>query len=312
MSYEILLYPRTPGQDWAEVLAADEADGPGLDQAGLNRGVARFRRIEAELRDLLTEPLRTWVAEDLDGDVLGQLQTRDSGLRVELYDRSASVSAPYGGPESPAHDLVRKAVLVVAAETGYEAYDPQVQTPWDGSFDEAAGQASLTEDSEQDDLWADEASGMSFAGAAVDGDGEPAEDGAETSQTPMSPREERLQQALERRRQLEEQRREPSALRRRARLNIILGVALIALGAVQIAGKQTGFLTWMLMGVGVFEFVGAWMMIKQAKTVEAQREQQAKDQQAGAQPTSGPQSGDQPTGDQAMGAPGHSTDPAGD
>ena len=27
MSYEILLYPRQPGQDWDEVLAADERHG---------------------------------------------------------------------------------------------------------------------------------------------------------------------------------------------------------------------------------------------------------------------------------------------
>ena len=40
MSYDILLFPRQPGQDWEEVLAADELDAPEGTQADLDEGVA--------------------------------------------------------------------------------------------------------------------------------------------------------------------------------------------------------------------------------------------------------------------------------
>ena len=49
MSYDILLYPREPDQDWEAVLAADEADTPEevlADENALAAGVGTFRRIE--------------------------------------------------------------------------------------------------------------------------------------------------------------------------------------------------------------------------------------------------------------------------
>ena len=138
MSYDITLYPRQPGQDWDEVIAADELDGPAMDEAQLAAGVSTFRRIEARLREQLTEPVEVWVAEETDGDVLGELTGTESGLQVELYDRSASVSFPAADrPDREAfHRLVRKAVRIVAEETGYEAYDPQLRAPSDGTIDE--------------------------------------------------------------------------------------------------------------------------------------------------------------------------------
>ena len=73
MSYDISLYPRTPGQDWDSVIEADQQEGPAMDQAQLDSGLATFRRIEARLREQLTEPVEVWVAEETDGDVVGEL-----------------------------------------------------------------------------------------------------------------------------------------------------------------------------------------------------------------------------------------------
>ena len=143
MSYDILLYPRQPGQTWEQVVEADEQDGPEGTQADLDAGVATFRRIEARLREQLTEPVETWVAEEVGGDVYGELSALDSGLQVELYDRSASVSFPYGGgtDRGELHDRARHAVRIVGEETGYEAYDPQRERTFDGLFDDEAGHA---------------------------------------------------------------------------------------------------------------------------------------------------------------------------
>lgn len=303
MSYEILLFPRTPGQDWDEVLAADEADGPEMDLVTLNRGVATFRRIEARLREQLTEPVRTWVAEELDGDILGELQSRDSGLRVDLYDQSASVSIPYGGPDAPAHDLARAAVEIVAAETGYAPYDPQVGATFEGHFDDAAGQASLSRPTDGDDLWADQAPGDTgpegTAGDAADdavgdtplegrvvGDGESA--GGEQD-GPLDPRAERQRLLQERRQQLEERRRDPASLRRRGWFYLIFGVLLTAMGTLRLADGDSSLLTWLFLGVGVFELAGGWFMFGQSKLIAAQK--QAEEGQAPGTQDDGPDTG---------------------
>lgn len=282
MNYEILLYPRTPGQDWVEVLAADEADSPQMDLAGLNRGVAVFRRVEARLREQLAEPVRTWVAEELDGDVLGQLQTRDSSLRVDLYDRSASVSAPYGGPGDPVHDLVREAAEIVAAETGYEAYDPQRGATFDGSFDDEAGQALPSQTADQDDLWAaDGPNHDTGVSPPSDAATEPALEGRvvdeEDQDGPLDPRAERARLIQERRQQLLEQRRNPAALRRRGWFYVIFGVILTAIGLMRLADGDTEVLTWLFLGVGAFELVGAWLLFSQAGQVEPPQDPQASD-----------------------------------
>ncbi|MCK0112519.1 hypothetical protein MWU75_10250 [Ornithinimicrobium sp. F0845] len=282
MTYEILLYPRTPGQDWVEVLAADETDGPVLDQTGLNRGVATFRRVEARLRDQLAEPVRTWVAEELDGDVLGQLQTRDSGLRVDLNDRSASVSAPYGGPGAPVQDLVRQAVEIVAAETGYEAYDPQRGDTFDGSFDDVAAQASPVRTPDQDDLWAEEPASHDPEG----GESADAASGAalhdsvaddEDHDAPLDPRAERARLIQERRQELLEQRSTPKALRRRGWVYVVFGVLLTVIAVMRVSAGQTDFLTWLFLGFGAFELVGAWLLFSQATRAEAAQGQEPAD-----------------------------------
>lgn len=282
MTYEILLYPRTPGQVWAEVIAADEADSPDMDLVTLNRGVASFRRIEARLRDQLTEPVRTWVPEALDGDILGELQTRDSGLRVDLYDRSALVSAPYGGAGAPGVDLVRQAVEIVAAETGYEAYDPQVGDTFDGSFHDKAGQASLSRVTDQDDLWA-EADPSTSEGEAISPDAQTATplEGRivddEDQDGPLDPRAERARLVQERRQQLLEQRREPGALRRRGWMYLVFGAVLTGLALLRLADGDTEVFTWLFLGIGVFELLGARVAFSQARQAQEQRDQPSND-----------------------------------
>ncbi|AXH96812.1 hypothetical protein [Ornithinimicrobium avium] len=88
MSYDILLYPRRAGQDWTEVVEADEQethDDALLDEAALADGVATFGRIEARLREQVTGPVETWVAEETGGDVFGEFSATDTGLQVELF-----------------------------------------------------------------------------------------------------------------------------------------------------------------------------------------------------------------------------------
>lgn len=291
MSYEILLYPRTPGQDWVEVVAADEVDGPDMDQATLNRGVATFRRIEARLLEQVPEPIRTWVPEALDGDVLGELQTKDSRLRVDLYDRSALVAAPYGGPDAPVHDLIRQAVEIVAAETGYEAYDPQVRESFDGRFDDEAGQASLSGPADHDDLWAeddphtghddatspDATTAPPLEGQVVDDEG---------GDRPLDPRAERARLVQERRQQLLEQRRDPAALRRRGWFYVVFGVIVTGLGLMRLSGGESEGLTWLFLGVGVFELVSAWLLFSQARRAEMQRQEASQTSHPGQPPGS--------------------------
>lgn len=305
MTYQILLYPRRPGQDWAEVIAADEADhgdGPDQDLATLNRGVATFRRIEARLREQLTEPVRTWAAEELGGDIFGEFQTRDSRLRVDLYDRSAAVSVPYGGPDAAAHDLARLAVEVVAAETGYEAFDPQVQAGFDGTFDHEAGQTTLSQDPEADDLWADEPAGAGQGDGAVaplegrvldgtDKDGTGADAGADGSgdaadqEAPLDPKAERARLLEQRRQEMLERRRDPAVLRRRGWFYVIFGVLLIGLGMLRVSEGDTGVLTWLFFGIGFFELLGGRFMFGQSRQMQAQRDAAASE--AGTEPEAG-------------------------
>lgn len=257
MSYEILLYPRRPGQSWDEVIAEDEQDGPGLDQTSLNRGVARFRRIEARLREQLTEPVRTWVAEETDGDVLGEFDATESGLRVELYDRAAQVSFPWSGPEAPVTDLARTAIEIVAEETGFEPYDAEVGREFTGDFDDAAGRAAM-------ERAAREAEENPEPETLTDGD----TDGTDPA-TPVDPRQ---QAAEDMQRRLQEQ--DPAKLRRRSRLYVILGVVLVAYGVWRIMEGDSGFLTWLILGIGAFDLLGGWMMSAMATQVEAARRQQ--------------------------------------
>ena len=144
MSYDILLYPREPDQDWGAVLAADEADTPEevlADENALAAGVGTFRRIESRLQRFLTGETETWVAEETGGDVLGEFTDVATGLQVSLFHGAASVTFPYRDVDnlSGFHIKVREAARIVAEETGYEAYDPQTGATFDGTVHDGAG-----------------------------------------------------------------------------------------------------------------------------------------------------------------------------
>lgn len=239
MSYDIALYPRQPGQDWDAVIEADQQDGPAMDQAQLDAGVATFRRIEARLREQLTEPVEVWVAEETDGDVVGELDATESGLQVELYDRSASVSFPYWERDNlPAfHDLVRRAVAIVADETGYQAYDPQTGSAFDGTFSDESGLAATRS------LAAGEDPGATAGAVGADASGAA---GAAVGSGGIGDR--------------MDPRRSPQALRRRAWLYVVIGVILTFFGAQRWMAGDTGLLTWFILGIGAFDLIGGWLM----------------------------------------------------
>lgn len=249
MSYDITLYPRQPGQDWDEVIAADELDGPAMDEAQLAAGVSTFRRIEARLREQLTEPVEVWVAEETDGDVLGELTATESGLQVELYDRSASVSFPAADrPDREAfHRLVRKAVRIVAEETGYEAYDPQLRAPFDGTIDETqAGESGSGDGLATAGGLAGGATAVGATAAGADG----ADDAPGDARPALDPRQ------------------DPRLLRRRARLYLIIGVALTALGLYRFATGDGGWLTWFILAIGAFDLIGGMLMQSMARQLD--------------------------------------------
>lgn len=258
MTYEIALYPRQPGQDWAQVVATDEQDGPPMDRAQLESGVATFRRIEARLREHLTEPVEVWVAEETDGDVVGELTATQSGLQVELYDRSASVTFPTDAPEGRAllHDQARRAVRVVATETGYEAYDPQTGRTYDGLFDDG----SVDDVAALGGLAGQDASG---ADGATTGTGTPAPAGTVAPAAPADP--------------LSDPRLDPRMLRRRAMLYLVVGVALLVFAFVRLNAGETNWVTWLFLGFAGFNLLAGWMM----RGLATQAEQRAAQGPAG-------------------------------
>ena len=243
MTYDIALYPRTPGQSWADVIAADELDGPEVDQAGLETGLAIFRRIEAQLREHLTEPIEVWVAEETDGDVFGELTGTESGLQVELYDRSASVSFPARAREDRARflDQVRRAVRIVATETGYEAYDPQTGRSFDGLIEEEGVDA--------DDL--------AYTAPAA-----PAGAGETTAPAAAGPAGAAALQQMD-----------PRMLRRRAILYIVLGAILAVFAFLRFAEGDTGWFAWLIAGFAAFNLLAGVMLRGLSKQAEARQAQ---------------------------------------
>lgn len=268
MSYDILLYPRQPGQTWEQVVEADEQDGPEGTQADLDAGVATFRRIEARLREQLTEPVETWVAEELGGDVYGELTALDSGLQVELYDRSASVAFPYGGDtdRTELHDRARHAVRIVAEETGFEAYDPQRGRGFDGLFDDEAGHEAARSLTEQGGAGPDregtdeEGYGVAAAGATA----APGAGAAPVTGTGTDPDGEATAPDEDR----PDPRRNPRSLRRRAYLYLAIGAILAVLGVSRLTGGEGGLLTWFILGIGVIDLLGGLMMLSMAKQMD--------------------------------------------
>ncbi|QFG67374.1 hypothetical protein [Ornithinimicrobium pratense] len=245
MTYDITLYPRTPGQSWADVVAADEQDGPPVDEAALQAGVAAFRRIEARLREHLTEPVEVWVAEETDGDVFGELTASESGLQVELYDRSASVSFPVRAREDRAHflDQVRRAVRIVATETGYEAYDPQTGRSFDGLI-------------EEEGLSPDDLTHLTPAAPSTVTAGETTEHPAAAGGAGAAA----LQQM------------DPRMLRRRSILYIVLGAILAVFAFLRFAEGDTGWFAWLIAGFAAFNLIAGVMLRGLSKQAEARAE----------------------------------------
>lgn len=274
MSYDISLYPRQPGQDWAEVVEADHVDGPAVDQAQLDTGVATFRRIEARLREQLTEPVEVWVAEETDGDVFGELTAADSGLQVELYDRSASVSFPVRDREDRALflDQVRRAVRIVATETGYEAYDPQTGRTFDGLIEE--------EGLEHDTGYAAPTTPATVtAGESVPAEGAGATGStAAPAATGLSAANANANATLER--------MDPTMLNRRAWLYLFLGVVLAVFGFMRFSAGETSWLTWLIIGFAAFNLLAGSMLRALAKQSRLRQEQAAAEQ--GTTPTTDP------------------------
>ncbi|GAA5159706.1 DUF308 domain-containing protein [Ornithinimicrobium tianjinense] len=249
MSYDLLLHPRTPDQPWDDVLAAaeEEVDDATLtDGAALEEGVATFRRIEARLRELLPGDLETWEAEETGGDVYGELNDPATGLQVELFADSASVSYPYRehADLESFHEQVRQAVRVVAEETGYDVYDPQTGADFDGTFADEAGREATRQ--------------LRSAGAATEGGhtvapGEAAEADPATTR-PADPRQ------------------DPAFLRRRGTLYLILGALLAGVGFWRLSGGSTGWLTWLVIVIGVFDLLGGLFMLSISRRIQAAEE----------------------------------------
>lgn len=247
MSYDLLLHPRTPDQPWDDVLAAaeEEVDDATLaDGAALEEGVSTFRRIEARLREVLPGELETWVAEETGGDVYGELTDPTTGLQVELFAGSASVSYPYWEHSDLGsfHEQVRQAVRVVAEETGYDVYDPQTGADFDGTFADEAGRAATRQ-----------LQGAGAEGSDTVAPGEAAEADPATTR-PADPRQ------------------DPAFLRRRGTLYLILGALLAGVGAWRLADGSTGWLTWLVIVIGVFDLLGGFFMLSISRRIRAAEE----------------------------------------
>lgn len=239
MSYDILLYPRRAGQDWTEVVEADEEetdDDVLLDQTVLADGVSTFGRIEARLREQVTGPVETWVAEEAGGDVFGEFTATDTGLQVELFHGSAAVSFPDGEHDDPdsVRELVQQAVAIVAEETGYEAYDPQTEDTFDGTFAEEAGREDT----------------RVLSGEVIQ-EGGPGGAGGADPQTARRV----------------DPRQEPAFLRRRGLLYLVIGVLLTLYGLWRLlSAGGTGWITIVVLAIGVLDLVGGLMMLSLART----------------------------------------------
>ncbi|KUG52427.1 hypothetical protein AVL62_13910 [Serinicoccus chungangensis] len=237
MSYDITLCPRHPGQDWADALAAADAEDAATeaDEQALATGVETFRRIEARLREVVDGEVETWVAEETGGDVYGELRALDTGLQVELFDRSASVTVAEDAPGDPGtlEAQVRGAVEAVRQETGYEAYDHHRGETFDGT-----------------PVAADDTATMGTAGAADPAEG-PAT-GAETG-------------GPGRRAAADAARRNPASLRRRGWIYLVLGIVITILAIQRLGSGDTGALTIVLLVIGVLDLLGGALLVAVAQ-----------------------------------------------
>ncbi|MGO0575782.1 hypothetical protein [Ornithinimicrobium panacihumi] len=305
MSYDILLYPREPGQDWQAILDADEADTPQElldDEAAMNAGVETFRRIESRLRRFVSGETETWVAEETGGDVLGEFTDLASGLQVAVYHGSAAVTFPYRPVDNLAgfHIKVREAVRIVAEETGYEAYDPQRGVDFDGTIDDGPGREAAAK------LAAEGGAPAGEAGDGAAGGGLGAEDGldrgldrgiddADTSDLappssaavvhpssdepalgldgqPVAAEPERELTPREQRLQaMIEARRDPVRVRRRAYFDLALAVAVGIWAFMRQSSGETGFLTTVLFFLAALNLFSGLMALRAASKLETEK-----------------------------------------
>lgn len=297
MSYDILLYPREAGTDWNAILEADEADTPQEvlnDEAAMSSGVETFRRIEARLRKFVTGDVDIWVAEETGGDILGQFTAADSGLQVELYHGSAAVMLPFREePHAPGmHIKVREAVRIVAEETGYEAYDPQTGTDFDGTVHDMEARAAWLANrrNEQDEVLEgvvvpDDASGLtappSGEAQVLAGDTVPEGVDVPTEEAPKDPRQERIEAILA-------ARRDPRRVRRRAIFDLILTVLIVIWVAWRRNQGETGFLTTVLMILAVMNLASGLLGLRAARRLAAEEEEKGVQDRDGTPPTAPP------------------------
>lgn len=252
MSYDIALYPRRPDQSWDEAIDAAEADDEALaaDEQALAAGVETWRRIEERLREVVTGPAETWVAEEPGGDVYGEFTALETGIQVELFDRSASVSFPYwdDADEERVHRETQEAVRVLAEETGYEAYDAQTGAPFDGTFDDEAGRAVVRDLQQSGDS----------------GDTGDTTDAETSSDQPTSTTDGLLGTG--------NARQSPASLRRRGWVYTILGVVILVFGIQRYTSGNGNALTIILLVIGFMDLIGgAFLLALAGRAAQSER-----------------------------------------
>ncbi|WP_328292313.1 hypothetical protein OG218_06115 [Kineococcus sp. NBC_00420] len=125
------------------VLSAKPEEDPDAGSVALNaERLAQWERIQAELRESLPGPVESGVS-----DTEAQLTCLDHGLQVSLFAEEAFVSFPYWEQEDSAalHAQVRAAVAVVSRITGWRAWDPQTNAPFNGIIHDGAGLRAIQE-----------------------------------------------------------------------------------------------------------------------------------------------------------------------
>ncbi|MFX0537431.1 hypothetical protein ACQBAT_00315 [Ornithinimicrobium sp. Y1847] len=274
MTYEILLYPRTAGQSWDEVIANAEADTPDEvlgDEAAMAEGVKTWEAMEDRLREVLAGPVETWVAEETGGDVFGEAEAPWSGIKVELFHGAAAVSVDGDAADADVQEMMRKAVGIVASQTGYEPYDPQAKAPFYGSFVGVAGSSSrgaaLGSGRPTDELGtvnqADLAGGLGGPGGSGGSGGSGAEVPGVGAQAPGAGA--GVAGAAGAPGGRVDPLRDPTSLRRRGKFYFVLGALLLGLAGWRMSMGEATWLTYFLLILGVLEVLGGFMLMRRAR-----------------------------------------------
>ena len=262
MSYDISLYPRQPGQDWDQVLAADEAldpDGDGGSQAELDAAVATFARIESRVSLFLPGEQDSWVAEETGGDVYGELVDSATGLQVDLYHGSAAVTFPYWQHEDAQtfYRRVAEVVRIVAEETGYQAYDNQTGTDFVAVDEGRVGSAMET---------LAEVGALTVAGQSSTD--------AQDDEEELDPRAARAKAREEILKARMEAARDPQLVRRRAKFDIFLGIAMVTFGLWSRTQGSEGWLNLLVLVVGGMTLIGGVVGLRTAAKLAAEKDKE--------------------------------------